>query len=247
MSEYKRAVAYIRVSQEDEKPENQKEVILKWAREHGIDEVFFFPDRGVSGAVPPRERPMYKLMIDFAKENNIKLILFYDLSRLSRNLEDGLLELKKLIEEGFTFKFVAQEFLDYIDDPALRKKVISDFLWFAELYRRDIIKRTKDALARLRAEGKLVHRPRLIHYVALYLSNKERFADLTDEDMDRAKQYIINLFKKYVDVKIPIKELYKMFLEHFGPMYESEKTRKAPRSYEAFRKLLDDVGLVKSK
>ena len=47
-------------------------------------------------------------MPDFAKDNDIKLILFYNLSKLNENLEERLLEFKKLTVEGFDFKFVVQ-------------------------------------------------------------------------------------------------------------------------------------------
>lgn len=153
------ALAYVRVSQEDENPENQVEAIRRWAREHGVDVLGFYIDVDVSGGVPPRERPQYRAMLEAARRLGVRVLLFYDLSRLSRSLEDGLLELKRLTEEGFDYKFVAQEFLDYIEDPMLRKKVISDFLWFAELYRKDISRRTREAMRRLREQGKKLGRP----------------------------------------------------------------------------------------
>ena len=98
-------------------------------------------------------------MLEVAKNLGIRLTLFYDLSRLSKNLEQGLQGLKRLTDEGFEYKSVAQEFLDYIEDPVLRKKVISDFLRFAELYRGDIRRRTIEALKRARKEGKKLGRP----------------------------------------------------------------------------------------
>ena len=155
-----RALAYVRVSQKDEEPENQALAIKEWARRNGVEVLGFYVDRDVSGAVNPRERPQYRAMLESAKALGIKLLLFYDLSRLSRKLEDGLQELRRLTDEGFEFKFVAQEFLDYIKDPLLRKKVISDFLWFAELYREDIRRRTIEGLKRARAQGKHIGRPR---------------------------------------------------------------------------------------
>jgi len=155
----KKALAYARVSQEDENPENQINAIREWAQKNGVEILGFYIDVDVSGSVPPRERINYRAMIEVARTLGVKLLLFYDLSRLSRNLEEGLLELKRLTEEGFDFKFVMQEFLDYIQDPMLRKKVISDFLWFAELYREDIRRRTKAALERLKKEGKKLGRP----------------------------------------------------------------------------------------
>ncbi|MEM4619663.1 MAG: recombinase family protein [Desulfurococcaceae archaeon] len=154
-----KALAYIRVSREDENPENQIHAILEWAKKNGVEVLGFYVDVDISGVVKPRERPQYQSMIQAAKTLGVKLLLFYDLSRLSRRLEDGLEELKQLTEEGFIFKFVAQEFLDYITDPLLRKKVISDFLWFAELYREDVRRRTKAGLERVKKEGKKLGRP----------------------------------------------------------------------------------------
>jgi len=43
--------------------------------------------------------------------------------------------------------------------PVLRKKVIADFLWFAELYREDVRRRTVEGLRKARAEGKKLGRP----------------------------------------------------------------------------------------
>jgi len=154
-----KALAYIRVSQEDENPENQINAIKEWAQKNGVEILGFYVDVDISGSTKPRERPQYNAMLQAARQLGIKLILFYDLSRLARSVEYGLEELKNLTDEGFDFKFVAQEFLDYIEDKMLRKKVIMDFLWFAELYREDISRRTKEALRRLKASGKKLGRP----------------------------------------------------------------------------------------
>ncbi len=154
-----KALAYVRVSREDENPENQLHAIMEWARRNGYEVVAPYIDIDVSGAMPPRERPQYRAMLTTAQALGIRTIIFYDLSRLARSLEEGLLELKRLSEEGYEFKFVAQEFLDYIEDPMLRKKVISDFLWFAELYREDIRRRTREALRQRRAQGVRLGRP----------------------------------------------------------------------------------------
>lgn len=154
-----RALAYVRVSQEGENPDNQVNALREWASENGVEVLGFYVDVDVSGVTRPRERPQYRAMLEAARALGIRLLLFYDLSRLSRSLEEGLAELKALVEDGFEYKFIAQEFLDYIDDPLIRKKVISDFLWFAELYREDIRRRTIEALKRVKASGKKLGRP----------------------------------------------------------------------------------------
>jgi len=237
-----RAVAYLRVSQEDENIENQKVKILEFAKQKGLEIVLFFADVGVSGTLSPRQRPQYLAMLQFCKLNGIKTIVFYDLSRLARDVIEGLNELKQLAEEGFNVYFAAMDFLNYDIDPMLKKKIIMDFLWFAELYVEDIKRRTKVALERLEREGKVYHRPRLIHYVALYLSGKRSFSELTQEDVEKAKDYIRRLFGKLVRAGATIDGMYREFLAEFAEMYSKFKT--APRSRASFRNLLRDAGLM---
>jgi len=212
----RRALAYVRVSRDGERPENQVEAIKRWAKEHDIEVVGFYIDIDVSGGVPPRDRPNYRVMLDTAKKLGIKLLLFYDLSRLSRSLEEGLLELKRLTEEGFSYKFVAQEFLDYIEDPMLRKKVISDFLWFAELYREDIRRRTKEALERLRREGKRLGRPPV--------------------------EIPLDLVRKYLSKGLSKKDAYRLLVSQ-GYLKYKEKGEEKVLSYDRFLKRLKKLGL----
>lgn len=234
-----RAVAYLRVSQSDENIENQRMKILEFARRKGIEVVGFFADIDVSGTTPPRERPQYRAMLGFCRLNNIKTIIFYDLSRLARSVEEGLEELKNLAEEGFNFYFAGMDFLNYDIDPMLKKKIIMDFLWFAELYVEDIKRRTRVAMERLKNEGKLFHRPTLLHYVALYLSGKERFSELTKDDIASAKQYLRKWLKPYLELRVPLYRIHAVFQQHFAEMYR--RFPKAPRSYNSLRRLLRAV------
>jgi len=211
----KKAVAYLRVSREDETVENQKSAISEWAKKNGIEIVAFFKDEEVSGAVPPRQRDGYKAMLKFCKDNDVKTIIFYDLSRLSRNLENGLLELKQLAEEGFDFYFTSQDFLNYVKDPLMKKKIISDFLWFAELYREDVIRRTKEALKRLKAEGKTVGRPSMIDAYALYLFKKTKYSELTKEEREKAKELLAKQIKEWRDKGASIRAIMFLIKEEF--------------------------------
>ena len=143
----KEAVAYIRVSQLDykngkkiDKPQNQKLAIEEWAEKQGFEIVKFFVDDDVSGAVEPRSRKAYKEMLEFTRKNWIRYIIFYDVSRVGRKFEETLIELKKLSEEGYKFYFAGASFLNDIEDPLMKKKILADFAWFAELYREDIIR-----------------------------------------------------------------------------------------------------------
>lgn len=156
----KKAVAYVRVSQESENVENQIHAIKQWAEKNNY-EIVFFKEIGVSGTVEANKREAFRAMLKFCEDNKIDTIVFYDISRMSRNILDGLKILKELTDKGYNYYFVAQEFLDYIPDPLLRKKIILDFLWFAELYVEDIRKRTKQALERIKAQGLRLGRPKI--------------------------------------------------------------------------------------
>jgi len=235
----KKTVGYLRVSQDDETVENQRLKIQEFAEKRDMQLVGFFADVDVSGTVPPRERPQYRAMLEFCQLNNIKTIIFYDLSRLARSVEEGLLELQRLADEGYNFYFAGMDFLNYDIDPMLKKKMIIDFLWFAELYVEDVKRRTKIAMERLRNEGRVYHRPALIHYVAMYLAGKKRPGELVQEDIEKAKEHIRRFIEPLERLGVPRYRIYKRFLEHYSDLYRAFP--KAPRSYQAFRDLLKQL------
>ena len=230
--EDRRAVGYLRISQEDETVENQRIAIMDFAKRKGFTIVAWFMDEAVSGTVPPRQREGYKAMLKFCRDNNVKTIIFYDLSRLARSVEEGLEELKRLADEGFNFYFAGMDFLNYDLDPMMKKKIIMDFLWFAELYVEDVKKRTKQAMERLKKEGKLYHRPTLLHYIALYLSRKEDFNDLTKEDIERAKHKMIKYIGERKVQGLGLRKIHEQFLRDFRELYEDYPN--APRGFKAF-------------
>jgi DNA invertase Pin-like site-specific DNA recombinase len=64
-----------------------------------VEVVSFYVDADVSGVTRPRDRSQYRAMLEAARALGIRLLLFYDLSRLSRSLEEDL-----------DFRFATQEF-----------------------------------------------------------------------------------------------------------------------------------------
>ena len=59
-----------------------------------------------------------------------------------------------MIEEGYDVYFVYPDFLNQINDPMMKKFVVSMFVWFAEPYRYDIVQRTKVGILRAKLQGK---------------------------------------------------------------------------------------------
>jgi len=170
----KQCVAYIRVSKEEENVENQKLALLEFAKQNNLEIGAFFIDKDVSGVIPPREREGYKSMLKYCEDNGIKTILFYDISRLARNVEEGLKEVLKLEEEGYTIYTTDRlfELLNQIQYKSLRKLILTSFLAFAEFYREDIIRRTKEGLKRAKKEGKKLGRPLKLNEEQILLLKK---------------------------------------------------------------------------
>jgi putative DNA-invertase from lambdoid prophage Rac len=155
-----RLLAYVRVSEESENPENQKYAIYEWAARSGHQIVQVYEDVGVSGALPPIERPGFKKLLE-ALDGADGLVV-YALDRLARSLSE-LVDVFKTIEaRGKVIISVRESWLQQLD-PAVRKLVIAVLGWAAEMEQRFISERTKLALARLKARGVRLGRPRKIN------------------------------------------------------------------------------------
>jgi putative DNA-invertase from lambdoid prophage Rac len=152
-------LAYIRVSEESENPENQKFAIYEWAARSGHQIVDVYEDVGVSGALPPVERPGFRRLLE-ALDGADGLVV-YALDRLARSLGE-LVEVFKLLEsKGKVILSVRESWLQQLD-PAVRKLVIAILGWAAEMERMFISERTKLALQRLRTKGVKLGRPRKV-------------------------------------------------------------------------------------
>ena len=104
-----------------------------------------------------------------------------------------------------------------------------------EFFRR----RTAVVIRELKEKGKLYHRPSLLHYIALWLAGKKEFRELTREDIERAKSYVREFLKPYIELGVPLYRIHKLFLEHFSEVYKSYP--QAPRSYQSFYRLVKSL------
>jgi putative DNA-invertase from lambdoid prophage Rac len=152
-------LAYIRVSEETENPENQRYAIYEWAAKSGHQVLEVYEDIGVSGALPPIERPGFKKLL--GSLDGADGIVVYALDRLARSLGE-LVDVFKLVEsKGKVIVSVRESWLQQLD-PSVRKLIIAILGWAAEMERMLIAERTKLALQRLKARGVRIGRPRRI-------------------------------------------------------------------------------------
>jgi putative DNA-invertase from lambdoid prophage Rac len=151
-----RLLAYVRVSEETENPENQRYAIYEWAAKSGHQVLEVYEDIGVSGALPPIERPGFKKLL--GSLDGADGLVVYALDRLARSLSE-LVEVFKLLEsKGKVILSVRESWLWGLD-PSIRKLVVAVLGWAAEMEQQFIRERTKLALQRLKAKGVRLGRP----------------------------------------------------------------------------------------
>ena len=132
---------YCRLSQEDERSgeslsiENQKAILLQYAKEHHFTNPVFFVDDGYSGT--NFERPGFQQMLSEMEAGHVKIALSKDLSRLGRNSSlVGLYTSMTFPKYGVRYIAINDNFDS--DDP---NSINNDFAgiknWFNEFYARD--------------------------------------------------------------------------------------------------------------
>jgi len=150
-----RLVAYVRVSEETENPDNQKFAIYEWAARRGYVVERVFEDIGVSGALPPRERPGFARVLKALED--VDGVVVYALDRVARSLAELVDVVREIEGKGKVILSVREEWLQQLD-PRVRSLVIAVLGWAAEMERELIRARTREALRRLKAMGKHIGR-----------------------------------------------------------------------------------------
>ena len=146
--------AYIRVSTDQQETKNQRFELEQWAKRSGfaIDE---WIDEVQSGGKDYKKRALYPLMKRMKRGDRI---ICAELSRLGRTLMMIMEILKFCMDNGV-------EVWTHKDNYRLADDIQSKVLAFAfgisaEIERKLISQRTKEALARKRSEGVILGRPR---------------------------------------------------------------------------------------
>ncbi|MEZ0319701.1 MAG: recombinase family protein [Pyrobaculum sp.] len=151
-------VGYIRVSREDENPENQEFAITKFVATHGLRLVAVYKDVGMSGSVPPAERPGWQQVMKDLESGRAKGVVVYALDRIARSLWELASVYKEFAAKGWVIFSVREEWLSNVD-PKIRDFLVAVLGWAGEMEREFIRERTKEAIARAKAQGKRVGRP----------------------------------------------------------------------------------------
>jgi DNA invertase Pin-like site-specific DNA recombinase len=148
------AAIYARVSTLDQQPENQLQELRRYVNARGWTGREFV-DRGVSGAKD--RRPALDVLVSDAKRRKFDVLVCWRLDRLGRNLR----HLVTLIEELQTLGIAFVSLGEGIDCTTPAGKLQLHILAaLAEFERARIQERVRAGLARARAQGVRLGRPR---------------------------------------------------------------------------------------
>lgn len=159
---------YIRVSTDRQTVENQRFEIAEFCKQRNI-QVEKWIDETISGTKEIDKRKLGELLGGLQKED---ILICSELSRLGRNLLMIMSILNICMEKGV-------EVWTIKDNYRLGSDISSKVLAFAfglsaEIERNLISQRTKEALARMKAEGIHIGRPRGAKSNVIKLSGKEK-------------------------------------------------------------------------
>src|SRR5215210_2964244 len=157
-----RVIAYVRVSTSEQADsragmEAQRTAILAEAQRRGWGHVEVIEDAGFSARSV--NRPGFKLALDRLKRREASVLVVSKMDRLSRSLLDFAAIMQRAQREGWA--------LVALDSPAdlttpSGEAMAGVMAVFAQLERRLIGERTREALAKKREAGVRLGRPRLI-------------------------------------------------------------------------------------
>ncbi|MGZ5548146.1 MAG: recombinase family protein [Nitrososphaeraceae archaeon] len=174
----KYAIAYLRVSTEEQSVQTQKIAITRWAKDHDYQMLYFFEDPAVSGKIPASSRKGFQDLMEFVRLSKVEAVLVYELSRVGRTFWDTLDAIKVIEEHSPLISCSPRESFLQTTDPSIRKLMISILTWVAEREREMLVQRTKDGMNRARIAGKEIGRPEKVidknNLIALLAENISR-------------------------------------------------------------------------
>jgi len=166
--------AYLRVSTDKQETENQKYEILKYANDRKLGNVEILEET-VSGRKSWKERQLGKLIEEIEKGD---ILIVTELSRLGRSMLEIMEILSILLRKGVEIHVVKSN--QVLKDDLQSKVFAMAFSIAAEIERELISQRTREALARRRAEGKSLGRPK-----GSYSSKLDKHKDQIEEFLSK--------------------------------------------------------------
>jgi DNA invertase Pin-like site-specific DNA recombinase len=152
-----RVAIYARVSTSEQTTENQVKELKEWADRAGHEIVTIYDDNGVSGAKGREYRREFDKLLKGAVRREFDLVAAWSVDRLGRSLQDLIGFLQDLHGAGVDL-YLHQQALDTTTPSG--KAMFQMMGVFAEFEREMISERVKAGLARTKAKGTKLGRPK---------------------------------------------------------------------------------------
>lgn len=146
---------YIRVSTDKQDTANQRFEIEQFCKANGMQTDRWMEDNGISGTVDYKKRKIFDILKHAKKGDTI---IVCELSRLGRELFMIMEILRHCMDRGINVWTIKEGYR--LGDDIQSKVLAFAFGLSAEIERNLISQRTKEALARKKAEGVVLGRPR---------------------------------------------------------------------------------------
>jgi len=154
----KKAVIYTRVSTDKQTTKNQLRELEEVIQRHGWELVKVYQDKGISGAKGRTERPQFDALLKDATRKQFDIVLSWSVDRLGRSLQDLIGFLNELHSKSIDLYLHQQG----VDTSTPSGKALFQMMGvFAEFERSMIQERVRAGLARAKAEGKILGRPKV--------------------------------------------------------------------------------------
>jgi len=155
-----RLVGYVRTSSGERDGGGQEFAIYQWASRNGHQVIEIFRDIGISGVTPLDVRPGWSALMERLSE--VDGVIVESLDRISRDPEQLLDVLRRLEAMGKVIISVSDNGVNQllkITDPDLKRVIIDIASILIKQERLAASERTREKLAKLKAEGKRLGRP----------------------------------------------------------------------------------------
>ena len=154
----RRAALYLRVSTLDQTTANQERELREVAARMGCEITRVYKDHGVSGARGRDQRPQFDKLCKDATKRRFDVVMAWSVDRLGRSLQD-LIGFLSHIRELRIDLYLHQQGIDTATSAG--KAMFQMMGVFAEFERAMIQERVRAGLARARAEGTQLGRPKI--------------------------------------------------------------------------------------
>jgi DNA invertase Pin-like site-specific DNA recombinase len=152
-----KAGLYMRVSKDDMHCENQRLILEEWVKSNKPEVAIYFQDELSSRKTRPEKE---RLMREF-RNRKIDTIVCVRLDRFARSLQELISNVNEIVNSGGRWVCTQNGFdFDAKHWNASQQLIFHIFASFAEFERGLISERTLEGLARARAEGKRLGRPK---------------------------------------------------------------------------------------